>query len=71
MMTTKLSDRMSIGEWWRSEWDVNWKVIAVGDTWADVKMAGGRSVHRVTAREVEDWERLADEADEVAAMQEP
>lgn len=66
MMVSKVSDHMRVGETWTSEWDVDWVVIATGDTWADVKRVGGRAIHRVTWTEVEHWERA-----EVAAMREP
>lgn len=67
MMAVKVSDMVRVGQIWRSEWDVEWRIVAVREHSADVKMVGGRSVHTVTGRELADWERVDDE---IAAQRE-
>lgn len=62
MFPQKVSDMVSVGQIWRSEWDVEWRIVAVRDNSADVKMVGGRSIHTVTGRELADWERVDEDA---------
>ncbi len=62
MMSVKVSDIVQVGQIWRSEWDVEWRIVAVREHSADVKMVGGRSIHTVMGRELADWERVGEEA---------